>query len=217
MQLVTSSIVCSIGFATNSETILIGSMLVSPIGGLVIDAAEEISGSRPVTSSLQQKAMNLVAIMFVPFTIGFITGVIKKPEKDEELMGMGQGLRESPIHLLASLVVATCGGVAVKSAAGNNQAPSIGVGIATSLLPPLTAAGYISGRVLARDGDYSANDIAYSFLNFFLNILGVTIGVVGVNWYTEKLVGHLPAELPERHVEDSAKGQKVSSSTNRPV
>ena len=180
-QLATASVVCSVGFATGSSTILIGSMLVSPIGGIVIDAANQISGSVSERSSPQAKLLSLLRLMVVPFTTGLATGIVKKPEDNRALMGMGQGLRESPVHLVASFIVATCGGIAVKSAAGDNPAPGIGVGIATSLLPPLTAAGYISGRVLADDKDYAWKDVSYSLANFFLNVLGVTLGVLAVD------------------------------------
>ena len=41
VQLLIGSIICSTGFSTNSETTVIGSMLISPIGGLIMKFGKE--------------------------------------------------------------------------------------------------------------------------------------------------------------------------------
>ena len=37
LQITAAAVIAAVGFSTNSETVVIGSMLISPIGGLIID------------------------------------------------------------------------------------------------------------------------------------------------------------------------------------
>ena len=63
------------GFYTNSETTVIGSMLISPIGGLIMKFGKEgFKRKGRIRSKGQLMEYKLAAMFLVPIVIGFMCG-----------------------------------------------------------------------------------------------------------------------------------------------
>jgi hypothetical protein len=190
LQMVAASIICSVGFATNSETTVIGSMLISPIGGLIIDWGKgkirfgstqegKVHGSKSLTTKL-------IFMFTIPFVAGLLTGwLIHKEEKSDDSVAKGRGkvFFENKNLFIGTTLVAVAAGLLF--AWDSENTPGIGIGIATALLPPIVATGFALGRSMQRKGnspqpdDFSAADAGYSFSVFLINffaLLGSTYG-----------------------------------------
>ena len=87
-------------------------------------------------------------------------------------------------------------GAGVAAAAGmlfswaSDATPGIGIGIATALLPPITAAGYGIGRYLKKKnhkGKETALGVGFSFANFGINFVILLISVWSVQMLKQKI------------------------------
>lgn len=188
VQLLAGSIVATIGFSTNSETTVIGSMLISPIGALIIDIGKGRWKSKKHLSG------RLAATVLVPFLIGMIGGVStpENPDHDESVFkGRGEGMIGNPRLWLAGAGVAAAAGMLFSWA--SDATPGIGIGIATALLPPITAAGYGIGRYLRQNkrrrlkGTETAQGVGFSFANFGINFVILLISVWSVQMLKQKI------------------------------
>jgi hypothetical protein len=143
LQVTAASVIASIGFSTNSETTVIGSMLISPIGGLIIDCAK---------GKLSKKQMGIKTIMTltIPFLAGMIAGMCTPNDAPSDVVeGRGNALIANPRLWGAGAAVAAAAGVLF--AWSDGETPGIGIGIATALLPPIVAAGYATGRLIYQE------------------------------------------------------------------
>ena len=140
LQLIAASVIAAVGFSTNSETTVIGSMLISPIGGLIIDM-----GKLKLTN--RQIFKKTAATLVIPFLAGFIAAFCTPNEAASDAVeGRGQALIKHPRLWAAGAVVAASAGILF--AWSDGETPGIGIGIATALLPPIVAAGYAAGRLI---------------------------------------------------------------------
>ena len=140
LQVTVASIIASIGFSTNSETTVIGSMLISPIGGLIIDMGKgKLSKKQTVLKSLITLA--------VPFLAGMIAAMCTPNGAPSDVVeGRGNALIQNPRLWGTGAAVAAAAGILFSWSDG--ETPGIGIGIATALLPPIVAAGYAAGRLV---------------------------------------------------------------------
>jgi len=176
LQLLIGSIICAVGFWSNSETVVIGSMLVSPIAGAIIDL---MRGGRTGTHA---GPLKLILAPIICVAVGFLAGLIGSVDtKDEQVSvkARGYSINRNPVLLAGGAIVALAGGAMFISA---KIPTSIGLGIATALLPPLVAAGYYCGRMLRGDtiNMYTGNDVGFAFSNFACNVVGLLIGAIVV-------------------------------------
>tara|TARA_Y100000748_G_scaffold279397_1_gene257690 strand:+ start:3260 stop:4117 length:858 start_codon:yes stop_codon:yes gene_type:complete len=140
LQVTAASIIASIGFSTNSETTVIGSMLISPIGGLIIDM-----GKGKLTK--KQIALKTLLTLTVPFLAGMFAGMCTPNDAPSDVVeGRGNALIKNPRLWGAGAAVAAAAGILF--AWSDGETPGIGIGIATALLPPIVAAGYATGRLI---------------------------------------------------------------------
>lgn len=140
LQVTAASIIASIGFSTNSETTVIGSMLISPIGGLIIDM-----GKGKLTK--KQIGLQMLITLTVPFLAGVIAAMCTPNDAASDVVeGRGNALIENPRLWGAGAAVAAAAGILFSWSDG--ETPGIGIGIATALLPPIVAAGYATGRLI---------------------------------------------------------------------
>lgn len=191
VQLTIASLICSIGFLTNSETVVIGSMLISPVGGAILGMLDPTKNR--IRRSFDAPVRLLIAVSICVFT-GFIIGVcVPMTGKEEEnettsvVQGRGKALAMNPWLLLSGSVVALLGGLLFNY---KNMATSIGLGIATALLPPLVAAGFYLGRMSSKYKKmiYSGKDVGFAFANFSCNVIGILVCAILV--HTQGVIKH---------------------------
>ncbi len=187
LQMISASIICSVGFATNSETTVIGSMLISPIGALIIDIGkgDALGGGKGGARTL---VLKLIEMALIPFLSGLLVGwlVVTQDGDDDVAKGRGQSFVKNKQLFFGTTIVAIAAGLLF---AWDKGTPGIGIGIATALLPPIVATGFALGRAMQTSegvggSNFTAADAGYSFSVFLINfgtLLGSTYGFTKLN------------------------------------
>ena len=189
IQLLIGSIICGTGFITNSETTVIGSMLISPIGGLIMKFGKEgfkrkmketSDGFKKVKISSKGQLMEykLLAMFIVPILIGFLCGItFQQPDGTDVVEGRGKTLVKDPNLLIASAVIAGAAGILFN---WGDKITMVGIGIATALLPPLVAVGYALGKENKIDKQVALgkDDAMYSAGLFGINFMALYLSVI---------------------------------------
>ena len=179
IQLLIGSIICGTGFITNSETTVIGSMLISPIGGLIMKFGKEgFKRKINVKTKLQHIEYKLAAMFVMPIVIGFLCGILfQQPDGTDVVEGRGKTLVQDPNLLIASAVIAGAAGILFN---WGDKITMVGIGIATALLPPLVAVGYALGKEVKGDKQVSLgiNDSMASAGLFGINFMALYLSVI---------------------------------------
>lgn len=181
VQLLIGSIICSTGFVTNSETTVIGSMLISPIGGLIMKFGKEgFKRKERIRSKGQLMEYKLLAMFVVPIVIGFLGGyMFKQPGSTDVVEGRGKTLVQDPNLLIASAVIAGAAGILFN---WGDKITMVGIGIATALLPPLVAVGYSLGKEIKTNKSINVklgiNDSIASAGLFGINFMALYLSVI---------------------------------------
>ena len=183
VQLLIGSIICGTGFVTNSETTVIGSMLISPIGGLIMKFGKEgFKRKQNVRSEFQHMSYKLAAMIIVPIIIGFGCGYFFKQVADTDVVeGRGRTLMDDPRLFVASAVIASSAALLFS---WGDKVTMVGIGIATALLPPLVAIGFSYGKHYkgnTNKTDLGLEDTGYSGILFAINFFALYISVVIFN------------------------------------
>jgi uncharacterized membrane protein len=181
VQLLIGSIICSTGFTTNSETTVIGSMLISPIGGLIMKFGKEgFKRKGRIRSKGQLMEYKLIAMFLVPIVTGFLFGFLAKQVPETDVVeGRGKTLVKNPYLLLASAIIAASAGVLFN---WGDKITMVGIGIATALLPPLVAIGYSLGKEIKTNKNEGVqlgiNDAMASSGLFAINFTALYLSVI---------------------------------------
>ena len=181
VQLLIGSIICSTGFTTNSETTVIGSMLISPIGGLIMKFGKEgFKRKERIRSKGQLMEYKLIAMFLVPIVTGFLFGFLAKQVPETDVVeGRGKTLVKNPYLLLASAIIAASAGVLFN---WGDKITMVGIGIATALLPPLVAVGYSLGKEIKTNKNEGVklgiNDAMASSGLFAINFTALYLSVI---------------------------------------
>ena len=179
VQLLIGSIICGTGFVTNSETTVIGSMLISPIGGLIMKFGKEgFKRKERIRSKGQLIEYKLLAMFVVPIVVGFLCGfVFHQPGDTDVVEGRGKTLVEEPNLLVASAIIAGAAGILFN---WGDKITMVGIGIATALLPPLVAIGYSLGKEKKSDKRVAlgVNDAIASAGLFGINFMALYLSVI---------------------------------------
>lgn len=179
VQLLIGSIICGTGFVTNSETTVIGSMLISPIGGLIMKFGKEgFKRKERIRSKGQLMEYKLLAMFLAPIIVGFICGyMFKQPGGTDVVEGRGKTLVKNPELLVASAVIAGAAGILFN---WGDKITMVGIGIATALLPPLVAIGYSLGKENKSDKQVTigVNDAMASAGLFGINFMALYLSVI---------------------------------------
>ena len=179
VQLLIGSIICGTGFVTNSETTVIGSMLISPIGSLIMKFGKEgFKRKGNVRSKGQLMEYKLLAMFVLPIIIGFLCGyMFKQPGSTDVVEGRGKTLVQDPNLLIASAVIAGSAGILFN---WGDKITMVGIGIATALLPPLVAMGYSLGKEVKDNKKVSLgiNDSMASAGLFSINFMALYLSVI---------------------------------------
>lgn len=181
VQLLVGSIICSTGFTTNSETTVIGSMLISPIGGLIMKFGKEgFKKKGKIRSKGQLMEYKLAAMFLVPIVVGFLFGLLVKQSSETDVVeGRGKTLVKNPYLLLASAIIAASAGILFN---WGDKITMVGIGIATALLPPLVAVGYSLGKEIKTNKNEGVqlgiNDAMASSGLFAINFMALYLSVI---------------------------------------
>ena len=202
IQLTLASIIGAAGFYINSETVVIGSMLVSPIGALIIRLFIQWFNTQGllIPGTPPMKAIwKTLSTLVIPVGIGALGGLAASKmdlkqmnDKSQSVVrSRGANLVKKPWGywtetLMVGALIAMCGGMAILTVESPSDSPLIGVGIATALLPPLVAAGYALGLGAGREEkDWDSakhgspkNQFAASLSIFLVNVFFVIAGLV---------------------------------------
>jgi uncharacterized membrane protein len=150
---VVASIVAYIGLAKNDSTIIIASMLLSPLGGQIIRSAIGILKSNAEQFSIG--IINHLLYVVLIFIIGFVLGLIldekttmgKKNNGSENIEMMGRGTwTDSTQNIIFSVLLAVLSGILLSLSANNEDSSvMVGIGIGAALLPPIVNSGMFAG------------------------------------------------------------------------
>ena len=179
IQLLIGSIICGTGFITNSETTVIGSMLISPIGGLIMKFGKEgLKKKERIRTKGQLMEYKLIAMFLVPIIVGYTCGYMFNQYSNTSVVeGRGKTLVQDPKLLIASAVVAGAAGILFN---WGDKITMVGIGIATALLPPLVAIGYALGKENKSDKRVTLgrDDAMYSTGLFGINFMALYLSVI---------------------------------------
>ena len=185
IQLLIASIICGTGFITNSETTVIGSMLISPIGGLIMKFGKEgFKRKGNIKYTVQYMEYKLLAMIIVPTLIGLGCGYFFKQVADTDVVeGRGRTLTNDPRLFVASAIVVASAALLFS---WGDKVTMVGIGIATALLPPLVAIGFSLGKYSKGNLNRTKiglEDAGYSGILFAINFFTLYISVIIFNSY----------------------------------
>ena len=174
IPLLSASAICSTGFVTNSETTVIGSMLISPIGYWILKSTNKKDGD--ITNIVLSGGFFLM--LCVTIFSGIISSFFTISKDTTVVEGRSTVFRKNNYNFIASVVVVFFASLLFAWADSNNTVISTGIGIATALLPPLVATGFIIGKNLKEKNEtiLQLNDSLYSLSLFVINLLSLVIG-----------------------------------------
>lgn len=186
-----SSILAANGLINNSLTSLIPSMLISPIGSLLIDlsifgVSKSLSNSSKIlnsigTTSLIDMILLLLLIIIITILLGALYGYIYTTYYQIQLPTREMENRDSNYKIIESAVIALLCAVAFPIAYRKKDvATLISIGIATSLLPPLTNIGVTIGTFYNKPEYYTeprpvSSTIKNGFLLFSINAFALSL------------------------------------------
>lgn len=128
LQLIVASVLAAIAFRLDNQGVLTGAMLVSPIGGVVLQTAlGHVGNATPLTK------------LYIPIVVGVLAGVIPGARETATLANSGINVLKNATTLLDSAFVAMTCGILFPVM---KRLPEVGVDIATQLLPPIVAIGF---------------------------------------------------------------------------
>tara|TARA_X000000950_G_C13906820_1_gene657233 strand:+ start:2493 stop:3302 length:810 start_codon:yes stop_codon:yes gene_type:complete len=175
-----ASVLASIGLATNSQTTILGSMLLSPIGSLI--------NKNNVASLLTKRGYNvnksyshwirpLIVVILIAIGVSYLFGLIfsklvdpftgEKVSKNWPTEEMKS--RADPINAFYMIFIALVCGVALPmTILSNSSVKFVAIGIASALIPPLANIGISLSQ---NDSDYRSKSIKTGISIFLINVL----------------------------------------------
>ena len=160
------SILAADGLVNDSITSLIPSMIISPIGSIIIKLARNFNN----------KFNYLLLAMTIAIAVGAGYGYTKLykhlfPTKEFPTKEMYN--RTNPSGLVSNVIVAAISALAFNVAVNKTDEPSlIAIGIATSLLPPLVNIGCLLA-VNDRDIEHYLTTSSIFLINFAILFIGI--------------------------------------------
>lgn len=150
---VIASTLATIGLATNSSTTLLGAMLLSPIGALIVKSniyAILKKYKCRVKEKYQFWGFSLICVIIITLVLSFLIGKvfsnIRNPFTGEKLNKKWPTNemkdRADPSNGIYMIIIALMCGIALPMSIINNSSTRfVAIGIATALIPPLANIG----------------------------------------------------------------------------
>lgn len=178
---VIAAIVAFIGLAQNDSTVIIASMLFSPIGGQIIRSSVGImAGNGP---QIQIGVINHLTYVLMIWVIGFILGFTldskETVDKNNQMVNRASWT-DSPSSIFNSVVLAIVSGAVLGlSHRDNDTSLVVAIGIGASLLPPVVNSGmFASFAVKTKDPKYgkmSGKSLGLWFMNYIALLATVSV------------------------------------------
>ena len=173
LKIVLASLIASIGFITNSQEGVIGSMLISPFGGPIMGLVSAVIVF-DVMSSVNS-IFYLILGFFIMIVVGMIIGYFNRMQEPTEEM---KKRYSKPTKW--TLINGVCIGIVfsiVALSSGSAITEGIGAGIAISLLPPVVNCGVtIMNNTIDTQEKYE--NTKNTLLITGLNIVGIIIASI---------------------------------------
>lgn len=174
-----ASFLASIGLATNSQTTILGAMLLSPIGSLINKntvASLLISRGHNVGKSYSHWIRPLIVVIAITLLVSYLFGAIFSKFVDpftgvkvsetwptEEMKS-----RSNPINAFYMIFIALVCGIALPMAIlTNSSVKFVAIGIATALIPPVANIGI---SLSVKDVKYKKQSIITGASIFLINV-----------------------------------------------
>lgn len=157
VYLILSSLIASSGFILDSETVIIGSMLISPLlKPIMLITFDIIKYGVKKYDKLYINLYNLLLMIIIVITIGYICSVIAlhvslkesnilKNETMKNRSFLFTINNDKKTKIIWICIIAACCGVVIGISSihnlGKYSTVIVGAGISSSVLPPLIAAG----------------------------------------------------------------------------
>ena len=180
---IVASTLATIGLATNSQTTLIGSMLLSPIGALICKTIlysfltqNGVKLNVKYQRWFLQIVMVLVITLIISFCLGKLFSVLKNPFTKEPLTKdwPTNEMREraKPINAIYMIIIALMCGIALPISLINNSGTKlVAIGISTALIPPISNIGLSLSMDKNKYKDYQKQAIITGSLIFLINCI----------------------------------------------
>ena len=151
------------GYITNSTTLLIGAMLISPIFSPVIKS--KTFGLHVIFSL----AMSVSLCVFIGYLSSKLFKLTSKDHTENMItpsLWESQSTNNTMLNYMLPLVIGSALSIADKT---NNTTAMVGTGIAISVLPPLVNSGML----------INTGDSVKAYKSFKLSIVNLTLGSIG--------------------------------------
>lgn len=161
------SVLAADGLVNNSLTSLIPSMIISPLGSIIIRlATTKVNFNKYITL--------LIAVVIVSILCGYLyTKLFMLMFPEKEIPTKEMLARTEPNSLISNILVASISTLSFNMATNQNDISTlIAIGIATSLLPPIVNIGslYASDSIQLRD--YVVT-LSIFLINFCILYMGI--------------------------------------------
>jgi uncharacterized membrane protein len=184
---IVASLVAYIGLAKNDSTIIIASMLFSPLGSQIIRSAFGIMNhnGEQFSIGLVNHLLYVLLIFFIGFGLGLILdekstmgAIDDKKNANKEMLGRGTWT-DSIQNIIFAVFLASLSGILLAIASQKEDSSvMVGIGIGASLLPPLVNSGMFAA--FAAKGDKKYNYLQLSVKSFGLWLLNFVIVIISM-------------------------------------
>ena len=176
-QVFVAASLAAYALAEDDTVSLIGAMLISPMGSSIFKIVTRWRfgknlGFRIGQSDFDFKMESLVYLVVICLVVGIITGIIvpsHHPDKNGEMVPRNNRFRFKWHKFIGLITPLLCMPIVFNMVVSQDTGAVVGIGIATSLLPPLVFCGYSIGTML-KLGKKAPEDVKKN------SILGAVIG-----------------------------------------
>ena len=187
VTLLLASVICASGLAINSETVVIGSMLISPMLKPIINIAISLLNWKPKVIIIS--IIHTIAMLSLSCLIAYFCGMIimkyfptikdaVSKDENQTVLGRASLIDETYKAWAFPSMIAVCGGILLaRSHCIENHINTtiIGIGISTSILPPVIAAGILLTGLNTSGSRYAGYSALLALVNIFLIFISYVI------------------------------------------
>lgn len=144
IYIITSALMCGFGLLYNSNPVVLGSMLVSPLGSPIFRAATGL-----ITNDYKYFLLSLFALFVLiifSYLVGIIMGLLNKATKYFKTPTEEMDSRVTVKRIITDIMIALLAGLTIAIASYNKNIVVIaGINLIISFLPPLVNSGLYHG------------------------------------------------------------------------